>query len=214
MPSNAQTQFINQIGYVDQLIAIHRKLQTGKGRRHEQDALHRAGVVMIVAAWESYIEKLVMEALNAIEQNACSAASSAATTVPPWARHTYSLRRAEIAKSVERINTPNDTEVRNLLHGTLEFNPWLHWSWHSRRRQWGEIEVRNYLNQWILIRHSVAHGFPLPNTIKWLKDRQHRPRLTLNLLNQCKRFFEHVVNQTDNSFRLWLKNHHRVENPW
>lgn len=69
MPSNAQTQFINQIGYVDQLIAIHRKLQTGKGRRHEQDALHRAGVVMIVAAWESYIEKLVMEALDAIEQN-------------------------------------------------------------------------------------------------------------------------------------------------
>ena len=43
MPSNAHKQFTELMGYVDQLIGIHGKLQQGKGRRHEQDAIHRAG---------------------------------------------------------------------------------------------------------------------------------------------------------------------------
>lgn len=55
--SNAQSKFMEQLGLVDQLITIHGKLQTGRGRRHEQDALHRAGVVLTVAAWQAYVEK-------------------------------------------------------------------------------------------------------------------------------------------------------------
>lgn len=169
---------------------------------------------MTVAAWESYIEKVVMEALDAIEQSAGVAAGAVAPPVPAWARHAYSLRRAEISKSVKKFNTPNDVEVRDLLLGALEFNPWSHWYWYSGPRQWEEKDMRDHLNDWVLIRHSVAHGFPLPNTIPWLKDPQNRPRLTLTLLRECKKFFEHVVDQTDNTFRLWLQNHHGVPAPW
>lgn len=214
MPSNAHTQFGTQIGFVDQLIAIHGKLQTGQGRRHEQDAIHRAGVVMVVAAWESYIEKVVMEALVAIETNAGVAAGAVAPPVPQWARHAFSLRRAEIAKGVKRFNTPDAVEVRDLMVNSLEFNPWPHWSWHAGPRQWEEKDMRDRLNEWVLIRHSVAHGFPLPNTIQWLKDPQGRPRLNLTLLRECKRFFVHLATQSDVAFAGFLHNHHGIPAPW
>src|SRR6266516_2786371 len=149
-----------------------------------------------------------MEALDSIEHNAGVAAGAA--PVPAWARHAFSLRRAEIARGVKKFNTPNDVEVRDLLVGALEFKPWPNWSWHSGPRLWGEKEMRDKLNDWVLIRHSVAHGFPLPNPVEWIKDAQNRPRLTLLLLKECKRFFSHLVAQTDDSFRLWLQNHHGV----
>jgi len=214
MPSNAQSQFIAQMGFVEQLIVIHRKLQSGRGRRHEQDALHRAGVVMSVAAWESYIERVVMEALDAIERSAGVAAGAAAPPVPAWARHAFALRRAEIAKQVRRFNTPSDVEVRDLFQESLEFAPWPSWSWQAGPRQWDEDGVRSRLRDWMLVRHSVAHGFPLPADVAWLQDAQQRSRLTLALLKDCKQFFSRLVTHTDASLGLWLRNHHGVPAPW
>lgn len=213
MPSQSLAQFKDQVAFVEQLIAIHGKLQSGQGRRHEQEAIHRAGVVMMVAAWQSYVEKLIMEGVSSLELNA----GLMATTTPPvpaWARHAFALRRAEIAIDVKKFNTPNDTGVRDLLMRGLEFNPWPIWCWHAGPRQWESKEIRDNLNNWVLIRHSVAHGFPLPASIAWLKDSHGRARLTLSLLKECKRFFEHLVAQTDSAFSDFLHTHHGIPKPW
>jgi hypothetical protein len=94
MPSNAHKNFTALMSYVDQLVGIHAKLQQGKGRRHEQDAIHRAGVVMVVAAWEGYVEQVLLEAFAAIEKDAgLGAAAPGAAAVPNWARHAFGIRR-------------------------------------------------------------------------------------------------------------------------
>lgn len=67
MASNAFGSFETLLGSVDQLIEIHGRLQTGAGRRHRQDALHRSGVVLTVAAWQAYVEKVSVDALDWIE---------------------------------------------------------------------------------------------------------------------------------------------------
>ena len=217
MPSHASQEFADLIGFVDQLIAIHGRLQAGRGRRHQQDAIHRAGVVMTVAAWESYIEKVLSEAVTSIEEHAGiggPVAVAPAAPVPPWARHAFALRRTEIKNSVKRFNTPNAVNVRDLFGEALEFNPWPHWNWHAQRRQWNQEEMRRRLNYWMDIRHSVAHGFPLPNDIPWLQDPHRRPRLTLDLLKQCKSLFQRLVSQTDVAFAVFLRDHHGVPLPW
>ena len=215
MSSQAQKTFGDLLEYVNQLIAIHEKLQTGKGRRHEQDAIHRAGVVMIVAAWESYVEKIVLEALDSLENSAgVTSGTITATPVPAWAKHSFALRRAEIAKNIKRFNTPNDVATRDLLRDSLEFNPLPHWSWYAQRRQWDPREMRDRLNNWVLIRHSVAHGFPLPSDINWIHDEKGRARLTLTLLRECKKFFERLVAQTDQAFAHFLMTHHGILKPW
>lgn len=228
MPSSAQQpsaqqQFANLVEFVNQLIDIHSKLQQGQGRRHRQEAIHHAGVVMMVAAWESYIEKALMGALDAIENEAGivpgAAAEVAAVAAPPipvpaWARLALELRRTEIANGVKRFHTPNADNVRDLLTRSLRFDPWAHWEWRRGPRQWDENEMRRRLNSWVQVRHSVAHGFPLPSNIPWLNDPHGRPRLTLTLLRECKKFFEHLVGCTDDAMAVHLHNHHGIPRPW
>ncbi len=223
MPSSAQRQFADLVEFVNQLIDIHSRLQQGQGRRHRQEAIHHAGVVMMVAAWESYIEKVLMEALDAIENEVGiapgAAAGGAAAAAPPipvpaWAKLAFVLRRTDIRNYVKRFHTPDAVNVRDLLTRSLDFHPWSHWEWRNGRRQWDQNEMRNRLNSWVLVRHSVAHGFPLPGNIPWLNDPQGRPRLTLTLLRECKKFFEHLVGCTDEAMAVHLHNHHGIPRPW
>jgi hypothetical protein len=233
MSSRALQQFGTLTGYVDQLIAIHGNVQAGPGRRHKQEALHHAGVVMTVAAWESYIEKVTLEALSAIEAHAgvagpppvpapaapaavapAAAAAPIVQPVPAWAKHAFALRRAEIATLVKKFNTPEATKVRDLLNDTLEFNPFPHWQWHVGANVWTPDQTKTRLDQWVLIRHSVAHGFPLPANLPWILGPNQRPRLTLALLRECKLFFEQVVSQTDVAFGAHLHSHHGIPLPW
>ena len=217
MPSNASQSFNNLIGFVDQLVQIHGKLQTGRGRRHEQDAIHRAGVVMTIAAWESFVEKVVMEGLDALGANAGLAAAvpvAAGAAPPAWAKHAFGLRRAELANSIKRFNTPNAANVRDLFLEALEFNPWPSWTWHAGPRQWNTEEMRRRLNNWLDVRHSVAHGFELPNDVQWLQGPNGRPRLTLDLVKECKAFFGRLVAQTDAEFAQHLHRHHGIPIPW
>ena len=127
--SAALTKFSEQLLLVDQLISIHGKLQTGRGRRHEQDALHRAGVVLTVAAWQAYNEKVLIEAVDAIAANL----SDPATPAPSWALQTFNMRRAQVASVVKKFNTPDDVKVRDLFLQSLGFNPWPSWEWRQGR---------------------------------------------------------------------------------
>ncbi|TAV14724.1 HEPN domain-containing protein [Rhizobium ruizarguesonis] len=208
--SQAYNNFINQLGNVDQLIAIHGKLQAGRGRRHEQGALHRAGVVLTVAAWQAYIEKIVEEALDVIQVDM----QNPQVPSPAWAIHTYQLRRAAILNAVKKFNTPDDVKVRDLFKDSFDFNPWPSWVWHSGPRQWSAVETRTRTNVWVLVRHSVAHGFDLPTTAAWLKDANGTARLTLGLLQECKKHFVFLASQTDRSFATHLTTAHGIANPW
>lgn len=210
MTSGSLAEFNNQLEPVGQLITIHGKLQTGRGRRHEQDAIHRAGVVMTVAAWQAYVEKVLVEGLDAIAADIDNPVAPA----PNWAKHTYKMRRASLLNAIKKFNTPNDVNVRDLFLEALDFNPWISWHWRQGRRLWDAAEMRRRTNTWVLVRHSVAHGFPLPEDVPWLQDNHGRARLTLGLLVECRRHFIHLVSQTDRAFSEHLVAHHGLAAPW
>jgi len=212
MTSRAHRTFEDQLTLVGQLVNIHAKLQKGKGRRHQQNALHHAGVAMTVAAWESYVERIVMEAMDAVAP--LSVVTTPTPPVPPWAKQVFALRRAEVATLVRKFHAPNAGNARDLMRAALEFDPCICWTWLVGPRQWDQNEMRRRLDQWVQIRHSVAHGFSLPADISWLKGPEGKPRLTLRLLCECKRFFEHVVTQTDRGFADHLVNHLKMPAPW
>lgn len=215
MASGAESKFRELVAYVDQLIQIHGKLQSGRGRRHEQDAIHRAGVVMMAAAWETYIETVLREAPDAIATDAgVSGGISPSPPTPTWARHAFALRRAEIERQIKRFNAPDTRNTRDLLVGSLEFDPRSHWNWRAGPRQWDSREMQTRLDAWMTIRHSVAHGAALPTDIVWLRDPKGMPSLTLKLLRECKRFFEHLAQQTDAAFADHLVAHHGIAKPW
>jgi hypothetical protein len=208
--SNSLAAFTNQLGLVDQLITIHGRLQRGRGRRHQLDALHRAGVVLTVAAWQAYVEKVLAEGVAAIAADMANPAAPA----PAWALHTFQMRRAAVLNLIKKFNTPDDTRVRDLFQDCLGFNPWLSWGWVQGRRNWTSKEVRERTNGWVRVRHSIAHGFDLPADLAWLRVAAGPPRLTLNLLQECRRHFVHLASQTDFAFADFLVASHALTRPW
>ncbi|MEQ8435054.1 MAG: HEPN domain-containing protein [Oceanicaulis sp.] len=208
--SDARNAFHNQLKLIDQLITIHGNLQTGRGRRHEQDAIHRAGVVLTVAAWQAYNEKVLLEAVEKID----AAMRDPHTGTPAWVVQSFGLRRAQIETIVKKFNTPDDVRVRDLFKETIGLNPWPHWEWKRGRRQWDSKEVRNRTNKWVLVRHSIAHGFDLPNDVGWLQGANGSPRLTLNLLKECRTHFVHIVDLMDVIVGTHLKSTYKIASPW
>ena len=110
MPSQAFTRFNGLVSYVDQLIGIHGNLQQGRGRRFEQEAIHRAGVVLMVGAWEGYVEHILREILQLLANSVVGPVPPAGgPPVPPpgvplWAQHTFALsegRHREPNQSVQ-----------------------------------------------------------------------------------------------------------------
>jgi len=208
--STVLEKFTEQLALVDQLISIHEKMQTGRGRRHEQDAIHRAGVVLSVAAWQAYVEKLLLEGLSTINSSMLDPGAPA----PSWSLQTFNMRKAQIETSVKKFNTPNDVNVRNLFLEALGFNPWPVWAWQQGRRQWDALEVRNRTNTWVLVRHSIAHGFDLPTNVTWLRGANGQARLTLKLLKECRNHFQYLASKTDTAFAEHLVSEFGLPRPW
>jgi hypothetical protein len=104
--------------------------------------------------------------------------------------------------------------VRDLFRDSFDFNPWSAWEWRKGPRQWTEAETRRRTNTWVLVRHSIAHGFSLPSDVDWLQGENGSARLTLSLLKECRKHFIFLAERTDAAFRLHLTNAHGIANPW
>src|SRR5690606_8820587 len=128
MPSASIAELEAILGSVEQLIAINEQLRQGRGRRYEQDALHRAGVVLTVAAWQAYVEKVLAEGLQLIEGQITGAVIGVAP--PTWAVSGFLVRKAAIKKGIADLNTPNSENVRRLFKESLDFDPRPDWTWH------------------------------------------------------------------------------------
>jgi len=211
MASRSLDRFNALLGYVDQLIDIHGRLQKGKGRRYYQEALHRSGVVLVVAAWEAYVEDVLDEALDLIER---SMSSSTSQPVPAWAVTNFMLTKNRISSEIKQFHNPNAENIVRLFQGSIRFDPSDHWLWKAPRRYWGKADSMKEINEWLRIRHCIAHGAELPAEIPWLRGPSGQPRLVLGLLKDCKRTFEHFAEETDKGLGSFLKTSYGIPQTW
>lgn len=212
MPSQSHQAFLDQLKSVEQLIAIHGTLQAGPGRRHEQDAIHRAGVVMTVAAWQAYVEKIIPEALDVIGADIRDPA--AVPPAPTWSRNSFLLHCAAVQIQIKKFNTPNAANTRDLLKASFGFDPLPFWVWHQGPRQWDNKRTRKRTEDWVRIRHTIAHGYALPDDMGFLKGVNGNARLTLGLLKECLKHFKHIALKTDDALRDCLENDYGITAPW
>jgi hypothetical protein len=83
------------------LVAIHKKLKQGKGKRTEELALNRAIVVLTVAAWQAYVQDITREAIDLLKPAA-----------PPL--QTWNLLNAQASRAIQLFSTPNAEKSRDL----------------------------------------------------------------------------------------------------
>ena len=160
-----------------------------RGRRVGEVSLNRGIVVMTVAAWQAYVEELARTLFEAIRPPAND---------PSYAA--YRVHRAQGLSRLGRFNTPNAYNTRQLL---LEagFDVNGYWTWTVGREHLTVSDVQSRLDDWLAVRHRIAHGADLPS-VDILASRSDGTR-TLHLRNAeaCIRFFERLVLCTSDGAR-------------
>lgn len=157
--------------------------------RQEVQALYGATFVAQVAAWNAYIVGLV----------GCFFQEVANPSVADFhAIHTLANAAARV--QLERFNTPNAENTRNLMLVTTGYDPWPDWQWPARGMN--ALAVRLRLNEILKVRHSLAHGYSMPG-YQWTQAKSGETRLTVEILAWTRAFFSHLVAATD----LGLKAH-------
>jgi hypothetical protein len=117
LSSNAFSVHLQQLlRDAEELDDAHARLRTGQpGRQYGLTSLNRATVVMSISAWESYIEELMRDCLQALRP--------AAPPLSAWpALSTY------VTGLLSRFHTPNASNVANLIHNCLGL-PDIRTSW-------------------------------------------------------------------------------------
>ncbi len=151
------------------VLDTHELLEESGGRvpahqlrdREAPESIARAAVVLTVAAWQSYVEKLARVLLG------CLLLREGGDELHDVLR----LYESEVDRAATRLSTPNARNVRNLLR-RVGFDPLPHWEMKTR---WpgdmsrGEAVAR--IDGWLAVRHAIAHGGQLqPKAAKVLAD--------------------------------------------
>jgi hypothetical protein len=174
------------------LMEIHQDLNPGPGRRVREIALNRACVVLSVAAWQAFVQDLAKAVLVDLEP-------------PPGdpSRPQYRILKAMVMSATQRFSTPNSENTRELLM-TVGFDPWPHWTWRLGPTTLSPTEVRDRLNAWLRVRHSVAHGDDqLPDEDVLTATTGGRTIRRINAL-RCMRFFRDLASTTERGIRAVL----------
>jgi hypothetical protein len=106
----------------------------------------------------------------------------------------YAVLRANTKHSLQRFNTPNARNSVNILLD-LGFDPRSKWNFTlgTPARTYSEEAVRKEIDDWLDVRHSIAHGFQMPTKQLLTGQTQAGPSIRRSDAERCIEFFEEVV---------------------
>jgi hypothetical protein len=133
-------------------LSVAQAAQGVAGRRYKEISVNRAVVVIAVAAWQAAVQDMTLAILDHSAPGPGAAMPSAA----------YNVMAGQITHAVDLFATPNGEKCRQLLK-SAGFDPFPYWSWTVGRASYKSHEALSRLNQWVQLRHKIAHGEePLP----------------------------------------------------
>ena len=200
MPSSSASKYAVAIARAQTLrqAATDRRLRPKS--QDEIQIYYHASLAVCVAAWDAYINNLVREFYGAI-----------ANPLDVRFHAVYSVAQQAAEQRLERFNTPNWENTRNLLAQSTGYDPINDWVW--KRRRMGVTQVRERLNEILKVRHSFAHGFSLP-AYNWNQSPTGRTRLTSKTLRDVEAFFNNLVHATDKGLKQHINQTYGLAIPW
>lgn len=137
------------------------------------EVLKRATVIMILTAWETYIEDVARELFN----HKFGALSGCQVG-------TFMKKQFEYRLST--FHNPNSSKTKKLFEEIFGVDVTAHWTWNNYQ---DPDQVRSILNKWIKKRGEAVHRSQTDVTKPHIAKRDD--------LDKCIRFFTELVEVTD-----------------
>jgi hypothetical protein len=166
---------------------------------HTQIYYHSA-LAMFVAGWETYIEELVRNFFDVT-----------ANPLNPQFYAVHSLAKNAAERSLKQFNTPNADNSRNLLVQYTGYDPINDWVW--SKRNINALATRQMLNEILQVRHSFAHGFPIPAN-SWTQTSTGKVRLTAKAIKDVDGLLKYLVGVTDVGMKQHIQTIYGIFAPW
>lgn len=192
--ADAAATFVRGMRRCDDLEQVHG--QSGgqnRGRRWREVSINPAIVVLAVAAWQAAVQDMTLVCVESArpEEGSCLSLT------------TYNLLAGNIKGAIGRFSTPNAQNSRKILQ-SAGFDPHPLWTWRvggrgSHARNPSDVEEE--LDEWLKIRHAVAHGQPRLPDSRVLKSRPSagstaEPSLRLGDARRCVAFVRRLTKAT------------------
>lgn len=182
----AYSEFGTAMADPHNLIWLHKNSQDGQGRRHRQTTLNRAVVVLTAAAWQAFVEDTARAIRDDLE-------------VPQGSpnRPGFNVLKALTNSALGRYNTPDAHNTLQLLQN-VGFDPRPHWTFtlSGPVRTYALADVRAEIDDWLRVRHKIAHGSALPPLGIITGTSKAGPTLRRSDAERCIQFFEQVASVT------------------
>jgi hypothetical protein len=144
--AEALTRFEKALKDAKNLIGIHGKINTNTGRRHSEMSLNRGAVVLIVAAWQSFIQDTAQALVDRL---------AVAKNDPAYP--TFRVIKSAASSAIDRFSTPNAENTQELLR-SLGLDPCPVWNWKAGQDTVTQQVAHDRMNGWLQVRHAIAHG--------------------------------------------------------
>jgi len=175
----------------DNLLKIHLE-EKARGRRWARTSLNRAMVVLAVAAWQAFCERLATQGVQALKP-------SDAGLMPEWR-----LLGARMNNAIYRFATPNAENTQALLIG-LGYDPWPDWNLTIDGEAISQERTQRTLNEWLKVRHAIAHGAGVLPDVQVLRKPDGSLRLWRVDAEACMAFIKQLAEATYNGVHTWFK---------
>lgn len=136
--SRAADFFATSIKDAEELLAHYDKLE--KQSPEDGEVLKRAGLVMAMTAWETYVEDRLQEDVNARIQGFNG--SSVGNFV-----------RRKLEEEIKRLHNPDTEKTRRLFREFLDIDVTAGWKWDNFQPP----EAKKTLDRYLSIRGEVVH---------------------------------------------------------
>ena len=200
MPSSAALKYITAADRIQVL----RKAATDRRLRpmlpDEIQVYYQAALAAYVAAWDAYINNIVRDFYNVI-----------ADALNPKFHAVYTIAQQAAERDLDRFNTPNWENTRNLLVQCTGYDPINDWIW--TRGGMNSFQVHSRLNEILRVRHSFAHGFNMP-AYDWTQSPSGRVRLTSKAIQKTEAFFKNLIKVTDKGMKSYISLTYGLVNIW
>ncbi len=140
--SNSKTSFEKSIQDAELIVKYYDELNliSENKKSKELEVLKRAGLIIALTAWETYVEDRIEESVQAI-----------LTTDP--ASQTAKFMESKLEEELKRFHNPNSDKTKKLFLDYLGIDVCNHWAWNN----FDVLKIKKTLDDLVSKRGEAAH---------------------------------------------------------